>query len=552
MPLYSGRYAQILEEERDPERLIRRFLAVLEADLRETALLGLSAWDQAGLPKELWRPAWPTLLKAIAGLQKPAFGHWNGLLYSLRDALRLAQPALGSPSDSDTLWMLEAILAWLREPTEPLVGQALRGMSQPLGYSLPSELSRWHAISLTVCLRNRIAHEHPVDAWWAAMVPGVVRLASSLAALPPCLESGRLIYPSPWFLQREGVLYAFGGIHGDDVIYSAAGLSTVRLRATETEIVRAFQHALGQTELQQTAFREMLFRLAPEEIRGVLLGDFLLGPPVAEGGFAVVHKGYQLSTQRKVALKVFPDALTESKRALMRKEAAHLGAFNTPEIVRLIGLYENVPWVMPADISLSAEPWFQVYKKTSPFKTFLAMEWVDGEKLDEVIRRPTTAAPGIQILVEWFATAAEALTKVHAHPGGLVHRDITPNNLMVTVDGQLKLMDFGIARGETERRDLMTRTQLGVGTPAYMAPEQLDEVWTDRSDVYSLCATFYELFARKRLYDHDRSTIAEINEKKRAGIAPDSPRQCHRDVPWEIDILLLGGLLPGARASAIQ
>ena len=192
----------------------------------------------------------------------------------------------------------------------------------------------------------------------------------------------------------------------------------------------------------------MLSKLAPEEIRGVLLGDFLLGPPVAQGGFAVVHKGYQLSTQRKAALKVFPDALTESKRALMRKEAAHLGAFNTPEIVRLIGLYENVPWVMPADISLSAEPWFRTYKKTSPFKTFLAMEWVDGEKLDDLYRRPAAAAPAIPVLVEWFATAAEALAKVHAHPGGLIHRDVTPNNLMVTVNGQLKLMDFGIAAEE--------------------------------------------------------------------------------------------------------
>ena len=61
MPLYSGRDAQLLEEERDPERLVRRFLAVLEADLRETSLLGLSAWHRAAIPKERWRPALPNL-----------------------------------------------------------------------------------------------------------------------------------------------------------------------------------------------------------------------------------------------------------------------------------------------------------------------------------------------------------------------------------------------------------------------------------------------------------------------------------------------------------
>ena len=71
---------------------------------------------------------------------------------------------------------------------------------------------------------------------------GVGRFASSLASLPPCLDAGRLIYPAPWFLRREGVVYAFGGIQGEDVVYASSGLAAVRLPAAETEIVQAFQH----------------------------------------------------------------------------------------------------------------------------------------------------------------------------------------------------------------------------------------------------------------------------------------------------------------------
>ena len=92
MPLYTRPYAEVVANTGDPRQAVRLYLALLEADLRETSLMALASWQKAGVPGELWRPALPNLFKAVAGLQEPAFGRWNGTLYALREAL-CASPA---------------------------------------------------------------------------------------------------------------------------------------------------------------------------------------------------------------------------------------------------------------------------------------------------------------------------------------------------------------------------------------------------------------------------------------------------------------------------
>ncbi len=550
MPIYTRQYAEVFEKATAAEDAVRRYLALVETDLRETSLLAMASWQDAGIPRDLWKPALPNLFRVAAGLQEPTFGRWNGMLHALREALACvgtSAEAARSPS------ALIAILDWLRTPAEPEAIESLRGLAPLLHYSLPARASRWDAISLSVCLRNRIAHDAAADAaWWAAVFPAVRTLSGSFAAAPACLDREVLVFPQPWFLERQGIWHAFSGIRGDHALFSSTSGQSLRISLTETELIAAFQQVLGQAELQQSSFRELMARLAPEEHKGVLAGDFLLGPPAAEGGFAVVHRGYQLSIERKVALKVFPDALTQSKRALLRREAERLGAFNTPEIVRLIGFYEEIPWTAPREVSLTGEPWFEALRKGSGFKTFLAMEWVGGEDLAAFVERPAEDRPAIDVLIGWFETTAEALAKVHA--AGLTHMDVTPNNIRVTPEGQIKLMDFGIARSETERQDLITRTRLGVGTPAYMAAEQFDDQGNRQSDVYSLCATFYEVFTGRRLYDHDRTELQEVNRRKREGIAPASPRGIRPEIPWEVETLLLGGLHvePGLRPTSRQ
>jgi serine/threonine protein kinase len=335
-------------------------------------------------------------------------------------------------------------------------------------------------------------------------------------------------------LREADTWYAFGGIHGEDAVYTAPGRRNLRVAASTTDLIAAFQHVLGQTEIQQMAFRTLFAKLAPDEIKGVLAGDFLLGPPVAQGGFAVVHRGYQLSTGRKVALKVYPGDLTASKRALLKKEAGNLASFNAPEIVQTVGFFEDVPWTSPREIDLGGEEWYRAFKKTSsPFKTFLAMEWVEGRNLSELPRLAPEEYPADEMLTAWFGAAARAVQLVHDK--NLAHLDVTPNNLRVTPDGFVKLMDFGIARNETDRQDLMTQTRIGVGTPAYMAPEQFDDRGSRQSDVYGLCATFYELFTRRKLYDHDTTDPALVLARKRDGTRPVAPRKLRPGPSWEVE-----------------
>ncbi len=120
---------------------------------------------------------------------------------------------------------------------------------------------------------------------------------------------------------------------------------------------------------------------------------------------------------------------------------------------------------------------------------------------------------------------------------------------MLTHDGVLKLMDFGIARSRDEVRTLKTTPGRVMGTPAYMSPEQLtardpDAEVGPASDVYSLCATFYELFAGVRLFRHDAETLENVRTRKVVGERPKPPKLHAGSLPWELDTILMGGLEP--------
>jgi serine/threonine protein kinase len=402
-------------------------------------------------------------------------------------------------------------------------------------------------LSWPITLRNRIAHPGPGtlgDAWWEQAARALRPLVGLACRLCGPAAAGRDRLPEPWFVRLENDVLAFNGLAGDAVVYATTSGAWCYDITRPAAVLLSFQAVLGQARVQERDFRKLLARLAPPEAKGVLLGDYLLGAPVGEGGHAVVHLGRQLSTGRKVALKVLRAGLPAELRQRFQQEAAYLARLNHPHIVKVHGQGEDA-WRAPRSYSLSGESWYAEFARSGPIKSYIALEWVDGKTLEAVYKERGSSPPGVRRLAEWFAQAAEALAAMHAE--GLIHRDVKPDNLMVTADGQLKVMDFGVARSLSDTRTLRTDKGQVVGTLKYMAPEQLRaaEAGTSvgtRADVYGLCAAFYELFTGARLYHHDRVDAASFLEAKTSGRPPEAPRALNRDVPWEIETILQTGL----------
>lgn len=532
-----------------PETSVRRALARLEADLRELALIALADWERVGIaaPAELF--------PAIAALERPGFGSFNGLALALRNARRSALRAASAREREriEGALALGRALARLDEPLGPEEAEALRPLAEVVRASPAKRPRLGDVVALAIALRNRVAHDLPADpAWWAraaeALRPAVLswERRGPVRALAGGPESE---LAAPWFLVDGAEVLAFGGLAGHgasaaEALYVSREGTARRSAERAAAVLLAFRRLLGKVEAQERDFRRLLGRLAPEELKGVVLGDYLVGRPVGSGGYATVHVGRQLSTGRKVAVKVLRDGLPEDARARFHREAGFLSPFQHPHIVAVLGHGEE-PWSAPRAFSLAGEPWFADWSRSAPVKAFIALEWVEGRTLEEVYR--AAPRPDVRALAAWFAAAADALAAVHS--AGLVHRDVKPSNLMVAEDGVLKLMDFGIARTQRETATLLTTPGSAIGTPAYMSPEQLRAADAEAevgpaTDIYSLAATFYELFTGRRLFGHDTATARDVETRKLRGERPEAARRLARGLPWELEAILEGGLEP--------
>ncbi len=203
---------------------------------------------------------------------------------------------------------------------------------------------------------------------------------------------------------------------------------------------------------------------------GTRMGPYNITELIGEGGMAIVYKGFQESLHRYVALKVLRDELARDQQfvARFRQEALAAANLNHPNIVH-------------------------VYDAgSSNGKYFIAMAYVDGGTLKDLIQqRRINPERAVSIAIQ----LAEALD--HAHNQGLIHRDVKPNNVLMTRDGRPLLTDFGIAKALYDAKQL-TRTGTSIGTPEYMAPEQAQGRPPDgRTDIYALGIVLYEMLASK-------------------------------------------------------
>ncbi|MBC8185610.1 serine/threonine protein kinase [candidate division KSB1 bacterium] len=188
----------------------------------------------------------------------------------------------------------------------------------------------------------------------------------------------------------------------------------------------------------------------------------------------VVYKAQDTKLDRLVALKFLPPHLVRSEtgKARFLQEAKAAAALNHPNVCTI---YE---------IQDAGEP----AKKTADKQPFIAMEYVEGKNLREIISEavPVSAVHVIEYAIE----IAKALQE--AHQAGIIHRDIKSENIMVNTKGQVKVMDFGLAKLKGSVK--LTKTSSTIGTLAYSSPEQLQGIEVDaRSDLFSMGVVLYEL-----------------------------------------------------------
>ena len=204
------------------------------------------------------------------------------------------------------------------------------------------------------------------------------------------------------------------------------------------------------------------------------LGEYELLAKLGQGGMGAVYKARHTRLDRIVAVKVLPKEKTTDERAVARfeREMKAVGRLNHPNIVQA---YDA------RDIAGT---------------TVLVMEHVDGADLSHIVKRhgPLKLSDACELIRQ------AALGLQYAHESGLVHRDIKPSNLMLSRDGQLKILDMGLAllqSGESPAADGGELTSAGqaMGTADYMAPEQVSDSHSVdiRADIYSLGCTLYKL-----------------------------------------------------------
>ena len=207
----------------------------------------------------------------------------------------------------------------------------------------------------------------------------------------------------------------------------------------------------------------------PFEARAAMLqkiGDYEILDKIAEGGMGAVYKARHQVTGELVAIKVLPPTTYRNPILLRRFEQEYraAAAIDHPNVVRAIDFCANGP------------------------APFLVMEYVDGVSLGSKVDREGPMAEDAAIRV--IAQVCQGLHK--AHKQHMVHRDVKPDNILVTQDGVAKLTDLGLVKDADNEMNL-TKTGRGLGTPNFMAPEQFRDAKNAdiRCDIYSLGATLY-------------------------------------------------------------
>jgi serine/threonine protein kinase len=220
----------------------------------------------------------------------------------------------------------------------------------------------------------------------------------------------------------------------------------------------------------------------------VLAGRYQVGELIGRGGMADVFEGVDLRLGRKVAIKLLKSDLAsdETFESRFAKEAQASAKMAHPTIVRIYDAGEE----------LSTD------SNGNQIKTpFIIMEYVNGKLLRDLMHEKKLTLQEAVDFAKGVLTALEI-----SHKAGIIHRDIKASNIMVTAQGQVKVMDFGIARAISDSSETQAHTAGIVGTAQYFSPEQArGEAVDSRTDLYSMGVLLYEMLAGRRpfgLHEH--------------------------------------------------
>ncbi len=247
---------------------------------------------------------------------------------------------------------------------------------------------------------------------------------------------------------------------------------------------------------------------------GTRLGQYEILSPLGAGSMGEVYRAHDSRLNRDVAVKVLPELVRLEPERLRRfeQEAKAAAALNHPNILAVyqMGTYKNVP--------------------------YLVSELLEGMTLAEILRRGPLP---LRKTLDYAVQLAQGLAA--AHQKGIVHRDLKPDNIFVTKDGRIKILDFGLAKltqpkESVEQAATATLPGVPIGTVGYMSPEQVRGLGTDhRSDIFAFGAILCEMLMGKGTFQRPTSAdtmSAILNEEPPSisQLSPDTPPALERVV----------------------
>lgn len=253
----------------------------------------------------------------------------------------------------------------------------------------------------------------------------------------------------------------------------------------------------------------------------ILAGRYAVGEFIGQGGMSTVYRGTDTRLGRQVAIKIMKANLSGDAqfRDRFRQEAQSASRMAHPTVVRVFDAGDDL-----------------IQTSDGPQKLpFIVMEYIDGKNVRQLMSEGELSQAEACRIMDSVLTALE-----YSHRAGIVHRDIKPANVMVTTTGQVKVMDFGIARAVSDTSSTVQQTTAILGTAAYFSPEQAKGDTVDaRTDLYSAGVVLYEMLAGSVPFRGDTAVAVAYQHVSER---PDTPSNRNPDIPAELDRVVLHAL----------